>query len=345
MARFVTICKYCGKEYLAMTYKSHHCGDPECSKAYGRDVYAKTLYDHVCVVCGNTFQNHCKEELMQTPPKCKNCVRGKGSYKFKQQVEHVTKCRQCGSILASRLVNNTRSDSEHITWTTCDDCKSKNNQKTAERMRLENPMYFGNTLTEEEYDLKQQRIAEQEKYKQEHKEEIKKENARKTSERMRRNNPMFREDVRERVSGTITRKLETGELVYPRGCNHKNWKGNNGRVRDQLRIPLHEWRKINLTRANYTCERCGKTNCELHIHHTEPFFDIVNKCAEKLNINVNEISAIKEDKSDYTDEFKLLREEVVKYHSEHDVGIVVCIDCHDEVDPQFRKPKKLKQDK
>lgn len=345
MARFVTICKYCGKEYLAMTYKSHHCGDPECSKAYGRDVYAKTLYDHVCVVCGNKFQNHCKEELMQTPPKCKNCMRGKGSYKFKQQVEHVTKCRQCGIILASRLVNNTRSDSEHITWTTCDDCKLKNNQKTAGRMRLENPMYFGNKLTAEEYDLKQQKMAEQEEYRLTHREEIKQEGCRKISEYMKKNNPMFNPEVVQRMLKTKAERVASGELVFVSGPAHHGWKGNNGRVRDQLRIPLHEWRKTNLSRANYTCERCGKTNCELHIHHTEPFFDIVNKCAEKLNINVNEISAVKKDKSDYTDEFKLLREEVVKYHNEHDVGIVVCIDCHDEIDPQFRKPKKLKQDK
>lgn len=336
MSRQQKICKYCGAEYLAMTYRSPHCGSIDCKHQHENKKYLSRWFTHVCEECGNEFQNHV--EHMTTPPRCKQC--GKRPYTY-EKVEHRTICRNCGITLNVKLVNNTRSDSEHITYVTCDNCMNILFEESSRRMRLCNPSYNGRILTEEEYDLKKQKEAKDRQYYEEHKEELDQEVRKRCSERMKTNNPMFDSEVVARAKRTTKERIASGRIVYPRGPAHKNWKGNNSSVRDSIRGQLHDWRMANLARANYTCERCGETTKELHIHHVESFFNIVNKCAEKLGFDIKNIKRLTENGQAFTPEYKELEKAVIEYHNSHDVGIVVCIDCHDALDPQFRKPKKL----
>ena len=92
------------------------------------------------------------------------------------------------------------------------------------------------------------------------------------------------------------------------------------------------WRKANFERANYACECCGATGGYLHVHHTEKFSDIVERLANELNLDLKTL--------EYgSDEYKELEKQVNDYHKEYDIGLVVCENCHDQVDKCFHKRK------
>lgn len=333
------VCEICGQEFLCKT-NAKVCSDT-CRKIYyqraSRKAYEASKTKYTCVKCG-------KDKFSDIPPEdglCRHCR--ETHYQFKNQVTQKTLCKHCLKLLGSKTVNLTRPDSAHIIWKVCDDCKLLNYQYASDRMRLNNPSYFGESYSEEEYQAKKEFEARVQLYKQS--EEYKQNIRNKLSERMRMNNPMRDEAVR--LKGVATRKanVENGLIIQKRGIQHAAWKGNNNEVRNVLRRALKQWRIDNLERANYTCERCGKSHCQLHIHHKETFFDIVNKCAEKLQIDIKTLNVVDPKTNDYNKDFILLETAVVNYHKNNpDLGIVVCLDCHDIIDPQFRKPYRKKAD-
>lgn len=48
MSRQQKICKYCGAEYLAMTYRSPHCGSIDCKHQHENKKYLSRWFTHVC---------------------------------------------------------------------------------------------------------------------------------------------------------------------------------------------------------------------------------------------------------------------------------------------------------
>lgn len=71
-------------------------------------------------------------------------------------------------------------------------------------MKLNNPSYFGNNLTQEEYKEKKNKEEADRKYWNEHKEAWKHEFSQEMSQRMKVNNPMKRSEVVEKVKRTKT---------------------------------------------------------------------------------------------------------------------------------------------
>lgn len=85
-----------------------------------------------------------------------------------------------------------------------------------------------------------------------------------------------------------------------RGENHSCWKGGIARDYDRVRnIEWATWRKAVFKRDNYTCQVCGKKNCELHPHHLIQVRELLKKNESKI-YDINN-------------------------------GLTLCIDCHKKV--------------
>ena len=156
------------------------------------------------------------------------------------------------------------------------------------------------------------------------------------SEKMRNNNPMKRKEVVDKVKETYKRKIQSGEMVYKRGHDHHLYKGNKTFNLD-CRKWLKGWIEQNLRRDNYTCTRCQKNKCALHVHHLRPLREIISKILleEKIN-NVDQL------KKENITEYERLIGIVVKEHSLED-GITLCKECHGEVDERYRRYRKRKE--
>lgn len=149
---------------------------------------------------------------------------------------------------------------------------------------------------------------------------------------MKAKNPMFNLETRQKVRATRLKLIEEGKIVYD-GTKNKNYKGDRG-IKNYLRLAITWWRKENFERTNYTCECCGKTHVYLQVHHLEKFSDIVEKLADELNLNLRTLVYKSAD-------YNKLEELVVNYHKEHNIGLVVCEECHDKIDECFHKRKLL----
>lgn len=73
-----------------------------------------------------------------------------------------------------------------------------------------------------------------------------------------------------------------------RGKDANNWKGGLTKKYKLLRsrIEWKLWREIVFLRDDYTCQKCGKSKCELHPHHIIQVKDLWNK-NEDLIFDVN----------------------------------------------------------
>ena len=142
---------------------------------------------------------------------------------------------------------------------------------------------------------------------------------------------MFNEEVRRKVSNTFKRKINNGELIYKKGKDNHNWKGGQN-LNKSIRIELRHWVSELFEKYNYTCQRCGKTNTELHVHHIEPLRDIIEKYSKKYNITRENFI----DNPNYKDFIN----DILQYHYNNDIGIVVCPTCHQILDKYYNKPIK-----
>jgi len=150
-------------------------------------------------------------------------------------------------------------------------------------------------------------------------------------ERMSQNNPMSIRSIVEKVHSKLKAMRDKGEFVTPKGINHWLWKGNRGFysfVRSQLYRP---WSLEVLKRDGFCCSSCGKTQCELHVHHVRPFRDIVKKVLFEEKIDAKNLEKLKDIWQDLSD--KVLRE-----HKLED-GVSVCVYCHGKIDSRYRRYK------
>ena len=150
--------------------------------------------------------------------------------------------------------------------------------------------------------------------------------------RMHLNNPMYNPETRKKMSETFKRKIANGEITYKKGSEHYLWKGNRT-FNKAVRIELRKWVQQKFAEVNYVCQKCGKDHTELQVHHLEPLRDIIQKFLDKYNYTMEYINSI-EGSKEYFD----FIQKIVEYHYEHpEIGLVVCPNCHYEIDDQYRR--------
>jgi hypothetical protein len=150
---------------------------------------------------------------------------------------------------------------------------------------------------------------------------------------MKLNNPMKNDEIKNKVKKTIMSKIENGLIKYKKGKDNPRFKGNRN-IRKNIKIELRKWSRFCMERDNFTCGECNKRGGNLHVHHVEPFREILEKFKNELNIeNLNDLK--------YDDLlYQQLTENIVKYHLEHEeIGITLCADCHDKIDAYYYKKK------
>lgn len=144
-----------------------------------------------------------------------------------------------------------------------------------------------------------------------------------TAERMRKNNPMFNHEFV--LKGKETR--ERNGKKFPRGKNHKAWRGQRDRAQT-IRARLYRpWVREKMCQAEFKCEMCGAGNTQLEVHHIFPKFrDILSK---HLGVkSLEDISA---------EEFEKISALVEEEHLNNSVQyIVVCKMCHGVIDDRRR---------
>lgn len=266
-------------------------------------------------------------------------------YSFKETYTQKIVCRQCGKILGERTKNKTGEVLEFSKEITCDDCKKKNQLNAKIRMVLNNPQVPKNQIESDNKFVKEY-LSEKEnlnlkeklllyllkcldlKKEQEIQEKIK-QNCLETSERMKTNNPMFNKDIVEKVVKTQKRLREEGKIKLPRGAERKSFVGTRS-IQNYIRTRLYPWKKNNFERTNYTCERCGKRGRILQVHHLEPFIEIYKRFIKENNFDENQIVYM-------SPEYQKLEKDILEYHNSHNIGMVVCEDCHSEIDKHYHK--------
>lgn len=152
-------------------------------------------------------------------------------------------------------------------------------------------------------------------------------------QKMLDNNPMFCKKTREKVSQTIHRKIQSGELVYKRGHIHYLYKGTRTFSND-CRKWLKVWIRSVMERDKFTCIVCNKSGGYLHTHHIRPLRDII-----KTVLTMEGVSDIVSVKLTNITEYERLIQKVVDSHRMED-GITVCKQCHANIDDRYRRIKK-----
>jgi hypothetical protein len=118
------------------------------------------------------------------------------------------------------------------------------------------------------------------------------------------------------------------------GCQICSWKKNSGKghvfykngeskVTDALRDSVDGWRNNLLQIYNNKCPITGSS--DVVTHHLYPFAKILKECSLKTGVPILKRIG---DYKDYED-FAKLKESVVEYHWENDIGIVISKELHD----------------
>lgn len=317
------ICKNCGEEFVTRDRRKIFCNKKECKNAAARIWYAKKLKRCVCKFCGTEY-NATGKQLKDCCPDCK-----KLRERPKRETHEVRcLCKYCGQYIKSYYRENSGNMVHEDFTYVCDSCKEKSRERMSKNMKLNNPTYE-HSLTEEEYEIKQENIRKEAAYREEHSDELRNAFLKRASERMKSNNPMRNPETANKVRETLKKKVADGEITYPRGKDSPIYKGSRS-IKGYLRIAIIPWRNANFTRAKYTCEICGKTGCTLHVHHKEPFNDIFYKFVDYFHLDESSIEYM-------SDDYIKLENAIVEYHNSHDIGIVVCEDCHSDIDKHYHK--------
>lgn len=321
-SRKIKKCIICGKD-LTETKQNKLCLNKNCHETWNRLKYSKKEFKHICKLCNKEFITvGCGEKRVL----CDSCKLIKIPHVYKKVIEQNVVCGCCGKVLYTQTKMGSRAKSQ-IIGGTCDTCKLLHKNKMSNRMKLNNPSYNGKKLTVKEYNKIQ-------KEKEIKKELLKKKkiiNRIKSSERMKLNNPMKNPETAQKASQTILSRIKDGTLKYKRGIERKGFKGSRT-ILQYFRFYLKNWRKENLLRSNYTCEICGKHGGKLHIHHKIQLSKIVDGIAKDFNIDLSKL--------EYgSDDYIKIEEKLLEYHRSNDIGLVVCADCHDKIDPHYHKGK------
>lgn len=312
------ICVICGAEFEARDKRTTCCKAHECRRVFNKLKYQARRREYTCKKCGMIFFATDKQ-LHDTCPKC---VRGKGTYNYKEVYTQEIVCRQCGIVLETRIRAKTNFSNKKLAVRTCEVCKRLNAEATSVKMKLQNPSYQSNFDTLAQYELAKKQAQAEKELKRITTHEL-------LLKRMHENNPMSNPETVEKVRQTTRERRALGLIPPIDGTKRINYKGTRG-TKQYIRIALKPWILSNLERTDYTCEVCNQRGGLLHVHHLEKFSDIVETFARQLNLELTKIVYLSE-------EYKQLEQLVVDYHNTHNIGLVVCEDCHSKVDNCFHK--------
>ena len=105
--------------------------------------------------------------------------------------------------------------------------------------------------------------------------------------------------------------------------NSPSWKGGKTSIDRSLRNFVGSWKKSMLSKAEYKCEITGRSDEELDVHHTYPFYKIVEEVLLELNLPLK--PKIHEYDKEEIDKIKSL---LISKHEEYDCGFVLCKTLH-----------------
>lgn len=319
-------CEICGTSIDDLPGQRRICKNPECEAEQKRRKYAQTLKEKICKKCGDTFLGTSKQTC------CENCRKHK-DITF-EVIEQKVVCEDCGALLRTESKKVNGKTKEIIAKGMCDACKQKHREKLSLQMKEHNPM-FDPEVVKKTFETRRY------KYLQKCEEEgrlpyvrkgCKGETKEERVQRMKEHNPMFDPETKAKVSKTLKEKILSGEIVYAKGPEHHLWKGNRN-FNKAVRIELRKWVKEQMEKVHYICQKCGKTHTELHVHHLHPLRDIISDTLNKNNLTIIDINSM-EGSEQYFDIIK----QIVEYHYQHnDIGIVVCPQCHNELDSYYKR--------
>ncbi len=332
------LCMICGCDISNLSPQTKICKKEECHKIHSKQLYANTQITKTCTCCGKEFTGTRKQLVCE---KCKET-----SYERKvqntKQIKQNVYCRNCGVHIETLQKYKTIHIQETI-YKLCDDClnkkKGENYKKQSERMKKDNPMYdkevkIKTITTRRNNYVKKCNDLGIEPCKTYIRPEIP-ETKEQMSKRMKENNPMFNKESVEKMKNTLQEHIADGTIKYKKGSEHWLWKGNR-EFNGYVRVALRKWVKHMFEKVKFTCQHCGKTHTELHVHHTKPLRDIISEFLYKNNYTIDYINSIAG-----SQEYINFIQKIVDYHFQENenIGIVVCPKCHNELDPYYKQKK------
>lgn len=331
-------CIICGSDISHKHSKAKICDNHDCLKKYSTNYYKNKVVKKICRDCGCSFEGSLKQVLCDKCREvdkyknylptytqeiiCENCSCNI-SYVEKYKSQYIPQLKRG---LCVKCEKEFEAIKEHIRFEKNEIKRKKeeekiiiariqnelNRKKLSERMKIFNPMFIEGQFSKKEV-IKRDRFDIQ----------------RETSERMKISNPMFNEEIRNKVTNTFNEKIKNGEIIYKRGSEHHLWLGNR-KFNKHCRISLRKYVKEELINADFTCSICGKHGGELHVHHEEPLRDIIDKFLYDYQSDSTKI---------FHDNDTLLKitDDIIEYHYKLKPTIVVCSDCHDNIDICYHK--------
>lgn len=332
------LCMICGCDISNLSPQTKICKKEECHKIRSKQLYANTQITKTCTCCGKEFTGTRKQLVCG---KCKETSYERKVQNIKQIKQNVY-CRNCGAHIETLQKYKTIHIQETI-YKLCDDClnkkKEENYKQSSERMKKDNPMFNEEIKAKVSNTLRNNYIKKCnelgiEPCKPYIRPEIP-ETKEEMSKRMKENNPMFNKESVEKMKNTLQEHIADGTIKYKKGSEHWLWKGNR-ELNGYVRVALRKWVKHMFEKVKFTCQHCGKTHTELHVHHTKPLRDIISEFLDKNNYTIDYINSIAG-----SQEYINFIQKIVDYHFQENenIGIVVCPKCHSELDPYYKQKK------
>ena len=332
------LCMICGCDISDLSPQAKICKKEECHKIRSKQLYANTQITKTCTCCGNEFIGTGKQLV------CSDCRKTRYERKVQntKQIKQYVYCKNCGVHIETLQKYKTIHIQETI-YKLCNDClnkkKEENYKQSSERMKKDNPMFNEETKAKVSNTLRNNYIKKCNElgiepckpYIRPEVPETKEE----LSKRMKENNPMFNKEAVEKMKNTLQEHIADGTIKYKKGSEHWLWKGGR-EFNGYVRVALRKWVKYMFEKAKFTCQHCGKTHTELHVHHTKPLRDIISEFLDKNNYTIEYINSIAG-----SQEYINFIQKIVDYHFQENenISIVVCPKCHNELDPYYKQKK------
>lgn len=341
-------CEICGKLINDLPGQRKICLDENCIKEQKRRKYNSSKKERTCKYCGNVFIGTLKQNVCEN---CKKLPKTKEQNKIQQKIY----CKRCGKFIKyEEKILTARTKLEKYQGY-CSECKESaiksHKMDISKRMKENNPMYNSETVKKSKETKIKNNTSNSLGHKQTKEEKQKRKNPTKKikrqlsesakvklSNRMKINNPMKNEISKNKMKRTLEIKRLNNEIFYKKGKEHHLWKGNRN-FNMTVRSRLKSWIQKEFSEKNFVCEICGKRG-SLHVHHIQPLRDIINKFLLKNNITIDELEKNKGDKT-----YNNIIDQIVNYHYNNKIGMVVCPNCHNKIDPYYHKKKKHENSK
>jgi len=319
-------CKFCGKPFKSSIQSVRYCDDCKKSPERSSHYYKHHLVEKECKNCSKIFMGREKVIL------CNECKK-----KLPNPLIHhyPTICR---SVICPKCHKEIRKEEIKLSWRTkpfkvnkgqCKDCKEEVRLQSG-IVREQKKEARNEKRRAERALLKEQRTIKR----REDSERRKKIFSEKASLRMKANNPMFKKETRLKVSQTLRKKIQNGDIKYKKGVIHHLWKGNRGFNMDCRNRLYKTWTFPVLQRDKFQCTLCDEHR-NLQVHHVVELRKIISEILEENN--VEKIIDIDSKSCQYEN----LIQQVVDDHR-LSYGITVCKKCHGEIDERYRRYRKAK---